>query len=98
MVIDPGQMSWEEVSYVIRSKTRKLVLMHLESEKTPTILSKELHISMPNVSRALAQLRQKGLVDCMTPRARVGKIFVVSNKGRSVLEKVRKMTGAVSAF
>lgn len=85
-------MSWDEVSYVIRSKTRKLVLTRLESEKTPTILSHELHTSLPNVSRALSELQQRGLVECVTPKTRVGKIFVASDKGRAVLKKVRQMT------
>jgi predicted transcriptional regulator len=84
-------MYWDDVSFVIRSKTRTLVLSQLESEKTPTILSQRLHMSLPNISRALGDLTEKGLVENMTPKARVGKIFVASKRGRLVLEKIRKM-------
>lgn len=84
-------MSWNEVSFVIRSKTRSLVLAQLESEKTPTILSSKLHTSLPNISRTLRELTGMGLVESVTPRARVGKIFVASKRGRLVLEKIRKM-------
>lgn len=84
-------MSWDAVSYVVRSRTRKAVLMGLESEKTPTILAKELRTSLPNISRALRELQSKGLVECVTPNARVGKIFIITKKGRDVLEKAKRL-------
>ena len=84
-------MAWEEVSFVIHSRTRKAVLAALEKEKTPTILARELHTSLPNGSRALRELRSRGLVEPLTPGARVGKIFVTSAKGRRVLAKIREM-------
>ena len=86
-------MSWEEVSYVIGSKTRKAVLTQLEKEKTPTILAKDLHTSLPNISRALRELQAKGLIESLTPGSRVGKIFVTTEKGKIVLKRVRVMTG-----
>lgn len=86
-------MSWEDVSFVIGSKTRRAVLTSLEKEKTPTILARELHTSLPNVSRALRELRNKGLIESLTPSSRVGKIFVASDKGRKVLARVREMRG-----
>jgi len=73
-------------------KTRRAVLTALEKEKTPTILARELHTSLPNISRALRELRSKGLVDSLTPSSRVGKIFVASERGRRTLERVREMS------
>lgn len=86
-------MSWEDVGFVIHSKTRKAVLTALVRERTPTILARELHTSLPNISRALRELQAKGLVECMTPRTRVGKIFAASAKGRKVLGRVGEMEG-----
>ena len=84
-------MSWENVSYVVGSKTRRAVLIRLETAKTPTILARELHTSLPNISRALRELQSKGLVECVTPNARVGKIFTLTEKGKAVLAKVRQI-------
>lgn len=84
-------MSWTEVSYILGSKTRKAVLGGLETPKTPTLLAQELHTSIPNISRALRELQSKGLVECLTPEARVGKIFVATKKGRTVLSRVKRM-------
>ena len=84
-------MSWENVSFVVSSKTRKTVLMKLETAKTPTILARELNTSIPNISRALRELQSKGLIECVTPKARVGKIFMVTQEGKTVLMIVRQM-------
>ena len=86
-------MSWENVSYVVGSKTRKAVLIKLDTAKTPTILATELHTSITNISRALRELQSKGLVECVTPKARVGKIFKVTQEGKNALAKVKEMEG-----
>lgn len=86
-------MYWDEVSYVIGSKTRSSVLTKLETAKTPTILAKELHTSISNISRALRELQSKELIECVTPNARVGKVFIATDKGREVSLKVRQIGG-----
>jgi len=87
-------MSWEDVSYVLRSKTRKAVLIRLETPKTPTILARELHTSVSNVSRTLRELLSKKLIDSLTPKQRSGKLFVVSKHGRLVSSKVKEILEA----
>jgi predicted transcriptional regulator len=86
-------MSWEDVSFVVRSKTRKSVLMELQTPKTPTMLARELHTSLANISRTLRELQRKGLVECITPRVRVGKIFALTDKGKRVSAKIKSMEG-----
>ena len=84
-------MSWENVSFVIGSKTRKAVLLKLDAAKTPTILARELHTSIPNISRALRELQSKELIECVTPKARVGKIFTITEEGKAVATKIKQM-------
>jgi predicted transcriptional regulator len=83
--------SWEELSYVIRSKVRKSILLQLQNPKTPTILANELHTSIANISRGLRELSSKGIVVCMTPKVRVGRIYVATDKGKKISSKLRKM-------
>ncbi len=85
-------MSWEDVSYVLRSKTRKAVLTRLDTPKTPTLLAKELGTSIPNISRALRELLSKNLIESLTPRERSGKLFVASKHGRLVSSKVKEIS------
>ncbi len=84
-------MSWGDVSYVIASKARKIVVLRLESPRTPTFLAKDLNMNLANVSRALAELENKGIVACLTPKQRVGKIYALTKKGKDVLSKIKKI-------
>jgi hypothetical protein len=52
-------------------------------------LIKELKIHLPRVSRSLAELESKKLVERLTPSEKVGRIYRLSEKGRRVLGMVR---------
>lgn len=84
-------MSWEDVSYVVRSKTRKSILIELKTPKTPSLLASALKTSIPNASRALKQLRKRQMVICLTPDERTGRIYALTDKGKEVLEKIVEM-------
>ena len=68
-------MDWEKYSFVIRAKNRKAVLLSLYRPKSPSQIAKELNISLPHVSRALKELEKEGLVECLTPNEKVGRIY-----------------------
>lgn len=84
-------MDWGDVSFVISSKARKAVLTALQTEKTPTLLARELHTSLPNISRALRELRAKGLIELVTPGTRTGKIYRATPGGKEVLRSISEM-------
>lgn len=84
-------MSWDEVSYVIASKTRKAIVSKLETPRTPTFLAKDLDVNLANISRAITELEDKGIVVCLTPKQKVGKIYSLTKKGKEVVGKIRKM-------
>lgn len=84
-------MSWDEISYVIASKTRKSILPRLETPRTPTFLAKDLSINLANISRALSELEGKNIVTCLTPKQKVGKIYSLTKKGKDILAKMNKM-------
>ena len=84
-------MSWNDVSYVIASKTRKAVLLKLETPRTPTFLSKELNVNLANISRGLAELEDKSIVVCLTPNQKVGKIYTLTKKGNDIISKIKAM-------
>lgn len=84
-------MSWNDVSYVIASKTRKAVLLKLETPRTPTFLSKELDVNLANISRGLAELEDRNIVVCLTPNQKVGKIYALTKKGTDIIGKIQVM-------
>jgi predicted transcriptional regulator len=89
-------MSWDDVSYVIRSKTRQAVLEALERPKTPTLVTQELHTSIANISRALRELKSVGLIELATPTAKTGRVYRINARGKVVLQKVLDMRNPVT--
>ena len=84
-------MDWDDVSYVLRSKTRKAVLASLEHPKTPTSIARELGISTSNVSRALKELKGRKLIVSLTPTARSGKLLQATQQGRLISTQVKAL-------
>lgn len=84
-------MSWDEISYVIASKTRKSIVIKLDTPRTPTFLAKDLSINLANVSRALTELEEGNVVVCLTPKQKVGRIYSLTKKGKDILVKIKKM-------
>ncbi len=84
-------MSWERVSYVVASKTRKSIILKLEIPRTPTFLAKSLDVNLANVSRSLSELEEKKILVCLTPKKRVGRIYSLTKEGKAVLETIKKM-------
>ena len=84
-------MSWDEISYVVASKTRKSIVLKLETPRTPTFLAKDLNLNLANVSRSLSELEKKGVIVCLTPDKRTGKIYSLTKKGDKALETIKNM-------
>ncbi len=86
-----SETKWFNISFIISSEYRKKILKMLENPITPTKLSKELNINKTHVSRALKELTEQNLVNCLTPNAQKGKIFVISKEGKEILKEIKKL-------
>ncbi|ADC64367.1 transcriptional regulator, MarR family [Ferroglobus placidus DSM 10642] len=83
-------MDWSKYSFVVRSKNRKLVLLHLDKPKTPAQIAGELKLSLPHVSRAIRELEREGLVECLTPNEKVGRIYKRTELGEEVVNALQE--------
>jgi DNA-binding MarR family transcriptional regulator len=80
-----------EVLFIIRGKRRKIVLFALKDDmKTPRKISQELKLSISNVSTSLAELKEKGFVDCKNPKDPYHKIYFITKKGQEVVKELPK--------
>ncbi len=82
---------WELVSFVNRSQQRKKILLVLRKPITPSQLAEATGMYLTHVSRALGELTEKNLAECLTPEERVEKYYRISALGRSVLDKIKEM-------
>ncbi|MBI5228789.1 ArsR family transcriptional regulator [Candidatus Micrarchaeota archaeon] len=84
---------WNLVSFVKRGKIRREVLKILSiNPRTPTELAKETKFHRSAVSRALLDLESKGLVTCLTPKEKLGRLYQATEKGKQVLAKLAKIS------
>lgn len=81
--------SLEAISFVKRGKNRTKVLKVLNKPMLPSEITKEIFGSCTNtsfnlVSRALAELKEKELVEVMNPDEKTGRIYQLTKKGQEV--------------
>ena len=84
-------MSWKEVGFVLRSSQRKRIIVLLKTPKIPSHLARALKSSISNISLKLADLERKGIIECVNPRERKGRIYRLTSKGREVVKKLEEM-------
>lgn len=82
---------WENIGLITSSEYRKKVLMQLEIPKTPSLLSKILDINKAHISKALKELVERKMVECLNPKSNKGKFFKISNYGKEILKEVLKL-------
>jgi len=74
---------WSEFSFVVSSGYRERTIRALATKpKLPNQVAKETGLRLVHVSRALKELRLRGLVECLTPEARArGRLYALTESG-----------------
>lgn len=82
-------MDWQKYSFVVRGKNRKAILSRLDKPKTPTQLSDELKLSLPHVSRTLKEMEEAGIIECLTPDEKVGRVYRRASLGEEIANFIK---------
>jgi len=80
---------YDLISFVTRGKIRVLVLKTLVKPMTPTLLANIIKTHRPTVSRSILQLEKKGLVECITPKEKMGRYYQLTENGKKVLKVIK---------
>ena len=81
-------MDWELYAWLKRGHRRKKVLNLLYNSNSPLSVNdikKNLKISISQSSFTIKELLENGLVDCLNPNDKIGKLYKISEKGREIL-------------
>jgi DNA-binding MarR family transcriptional regulator len=90
-------MNWKKFGYIIASKYRmKIVLSLSASPKTPKEVAQELDLYISHVSSTLSDLSKEGIVECLNPSQKRGRIFSLTNIGKELAEELEKRKGLLS--
>lgn len=81
----------ENYSFTISSKYRKDALISLDHKpKTPKDIADETKSNLTHVSRALRELTEKKLVECLTPSKSKFRLYQLTTCGHDVLSQLQK--------
>ena len=79
----------DEVKYVRRSQYRLRVMRSLEGEvKMPSEIAADAEIFQNHISTTLGQLRNHGLVECINPEVKRGRLYRLTPEGEKVIESL----------
>jgi len=84
-------IKWENISFIISSSYRQKVLKLLENPKMPSKIARELNINKTHISKTLKELLSKKVINCLTPKAKKGKLYLISNYGKQILKEISKL-------
>lgn len=71
----------------MQGKVRRSALSTLRSgPKTPSRIADETGEHLSHISRALRELKEKGLVECMTPGRSKNRIYRITENGKIMLD------------
>ena len=78
-----------EISYVQISKYRLKVMKTLEDKvKMPSQIAKDSEIRQNHISKVLAELKARELVECINPEVRKGRLYRHTEKGEQVVKNL----------
>jgi DNA-binding MarR family transcriptional regulator len=81
---------WDTIGYVISSRYRVTVMDRLaDGPATPSKIADEASVATTHVSRALRELRERGLVELLVPEDRQkGRVYGITEKGGEVWDRI----------
>ena len=84
------EIDWESYSWVVRGKQRRMVIAAMTKPMIPTEIRNETKLSITHVSKVLKAFNEKGVVKCLTPGVRIGKIYELTSMGKPIRQKMLK--------
>jgi len=82
---------WELISFV-QAENRKICLKSLNTNpKTPSQIAMESNHHLTHISRALRELSEKGLVECLTPNLNKNRYYGITDRGKIVLKEINNL-------
>ena len=78
------------VEYIKKSEYRRKVLKTLANDtKIPSQIAKDTGIVQNHISNTLRQLKEHGLVECINPEVRKGRLYRLTDEGEEVVTSLK---------
>ncbi len=81
---------YKDVGYIKISKHRKTVFLALkDGPKMPSEIVQETTMRMDDVSRALRAMDNKGIVSCVNPEMKKGRLYALTSNGKKIINDIK---------
>jgi len=82
-------MDWKDYAWLNRGKRRKSILELLNNSERPLSakdVKSKLKIAISQASYSLKELRNRGLIECINPDDKIGKLYLINKKGKELVK------------
>jgi len=82
-------MDWKDYAWLNRGKRRKSILELLNNSERPLSakdVKSKLKIAISQASYSLKELRNRGLIECVNPDDKIGKLYLINKKGKELVK------------
>ena len=84
-------MRWELYGFVMASQHRIKIVRALEvGPSSPKQISQKTDLHLSHVSKTLKDLETNGVVSCLTPALRRGRMYNLTKEGTDILQQINK--------
>jgi DNA-binding MarR family transcriptional regulator len=85
------RMDWQKYAWIKRGSRRQKTLELLSKANNPQTIN-DIHqkskIAISQASATVAELEKTGLISCLNPRDKIGKLYVITDEGREIITKI----------
>ena len=86
-------MDWAKYAWLKRGSRRIDVLTRLQNYKSPVSINdikKDSKISIPQTSVIIKELLENKLINCLNPKDKIGKLYIINEEGIKLLGEIEK--------
>lgn len=84
-------MDWRKYAWVRRGKRRQLTLELFNKAVAPLTINdvhKKTRIAISQASETVVELEKAGLLECLNPEDKIGKLYRISQEGKEVITTI----------
>lgn len=86
-------MDWQKYGWVKRGKRRQQALGVFNKSPNPLTIKEiheKAHIALSQASAIVAELEDEGVIECLTPQDKIGKLYRITEEGKEIITTLTK--------
>ena len=88
---DHGYKIVDGFGYALRQRNRLVVISICKGPKTVSEIAKDVvDLSSSQCQGIVQGLKKRGIIECINPEVKIGKIYALSEKGEKIVENMKK--------